>query len=200
MPRRCTVCDHPKRAEIDLACVGSTVAFRNIGQQYELGFTSVFHHAKDHIPALLAEAREAEVVAEADTLLERVEGLGRKAEYWHTEAVSLVEATKVTALDDDDEKPRGTFLDRANAIRVGTQAVREIGRVLELLGKVTGELREREVVVNVLIAGQPTPTPAAELVAVIQALLGAVAAFPDAAAAVDAAIAAKLEAPPPRLR
>lgn len=159
MPRVCTICRHEKRAEIDEALVGQHVSLRGLATRYGLSDTSVWRHGLAHIPAILAEAQQAELESDADTLLEKVGQLEAMARTWHDEATALLAAAKAredgapdaiqTGIDKAGEGRRLTIkIDdplrtRAAAIVVGTRAVRTVGHALELLGRVTGELRER---------------------------------------------------------
>lgn len=183
MGRRCTICDHPKRGEIDEALVGATLPYRHIAERYDLAWSSAFRHAATHIPALLAEARRDELEAQATTLLERVQQLEDKANFWHEEAADLLRTAKAretaaeeAARDAADElaavakaaaggkRRRSTIVmgagkppdlaDRTAAIRVGTRAVATIGHVLDLLGRVTGEIRPTQINVSVALLVQ----------------------------------------------
>ena len=77
MPRRCTVCDSPKRAEIDRALVGRTAPFRNIAKRHRLSLGSVYRHFAEHLPAALAKAQGAREAARGDDLLGRLLRLHR---------------------------------------------------------------------------------------------------------------------------
>jgi hypothetical protein len=146
MTMKCTVCAHPDRADIDAALVGADTARRRIASQYSLVETSLRRHEAMHIPVMLADAVQREREEHATSLLERVGELEVIAHHWHVEAVQLNIDAK------SDEKSKTRYRDRAAAIQVGSRAARTIGGVLELLGRVTGELRDRQIDVNVLVA------------------------------------------------
>ncbi len=74
------------------------------------------HHLKEHLPELLALARDAERYARADSLLDRVEDLQRRTE----EALAKAE---------ESENLFATF-----------RGISEMRRNLELIGEVTKEL------------------------------------------------------------
>src|SRR5690606_30206042 len=78
MPRRCTVCAHPKRAEIDRALVRSA-AYRRIAADYGLSERAVRRHRATHVPRLLEAAREREERTTAARLLAELERLRRVA-------------------------------------------------------------------------------------------------------------------------
>src|SRR5215216_5726333 len=106
MPQRCSVCIHPDAVLINEALVVERRSKRTVAAQYGLSDAAIQRH-KEHIPKLLAEATRAQEAADADTLLDRVEGL-----YKRTEAI--LEAA-------EDDKEWGTAL----------QAIRECRGNLE---------------------------------------------------------------------
>jgi len=74
MPRKCTVCDHPKRHSLDEALV-TGAPYRSVAKRFELSESSVYRHKTEHLPAHLLKAREVEEAARADALLEQVRHL-----------------------------------------------------------------------------------------------------------------------------
>jgi transposase-like protein len=116
--RLCTICSHSKRAAINAALVGGTSIW-DIAGQFGLSRSAVHRH-REHVPKALAKAKQAREVAEAGTLLGRIETLigdcrtiaekAQKAREWHA-AVS---------------------------------ALREVRGCLELLGKLSGELQKKD--------------------------------------------------------
>ncbi len=117
MPRTCTVCAHDERDAIEDAFLAGT-SKRRIAAHYAVSEQAVRRHVREHLPALLSMARDAEQAARADTLLDRVEAL-----YGRTEAI--LEAAET-------ERELGLAL----------QAIRECRGNLELLGRVTKELQD----------------------------------------------------------
>jgi hypothetical protein len=93
-------------------------AYRHIASRYEISTGALQRHAREHLPELLVKARDAAEVAEANSLLDRVESL-----YKRTEAI-------LEAAESNGEW--GTAL----------QAIRECRGNLELLGRVTKELQD----------------------------------------------------------
>ena len=79
MARRCTVCDHRQREEIDrqLVCGES---YRDIARQFGLSKDAVSRHKESHIPDALVEAQDAGEVAQGDTLLAQVKALQSEAQ------------------------------------------------------------------------------------------------------------------------
>ncbi len=127
MPRTCTVCRHPERAEIDRALVRGA-AFRHIATRHQLSTGALQRHGSEHIPKLLKAAAEAEA-ADADTLLAEVRTL-------HERTLRLL----------GDAEAAG---DLPSALK----AVHQARANLELLGKLAGELSAAPTV-NVLVSAE----------------------------------------------
>ncbi len=127
MPRRCTVCAHPKVEAIDMALVAGE-PYRSVANRYEsLSQASVQRHSENHLPATLAQAKEAEMVAHANDLLEQVRDL-------QVRTFAILEAAEASEQH-----------------RTALSAIREARGNLELLAKLLGELDDRPTV-NVLIS------------------------------------------------
>jgi transposase-like protein len=121
MPRRCTVCDHPQRHGIDQALV-TGAPYRSVAKRFGLSESAVYRHKTEHLPAHLLKAREAEVVAQADDLLEQVRHL-------QSRALDILERAE-----------------KAGDLRTALAAISQARGNLELLGKLAGQLDERPVV------------------------------------------------------
>src|SRR5262245_5613671 len=78
MPRTCTVCAHPDRPAIDADLVAGG-SFRGIARHNGLSPDAVERHKRDHLPAALTRAHEADEAADADALLAQVRQLQRRA-------------------------------------------------------------------------------------------------------------------------
>ncbi|MGV8123507.1 MAG: hypothetical protein AB2L14_27455 [Candidatus Xenobiia bacterium LiM19] len=134
MPRRCTICDHPKRAEIDQAIINNET-YRKIAEQYEITVASLNRHKQSHIPELLSKTQEihdqrvaalveivqeraAQETGQADTLLVQLK-----------EWISRTERLFSKAEESGD-------------LRTALAAVKEGRGNLELLGKLLGEIQE----------------------------------------------------------
>jgi transposase-like protein len=144
MPRRCTVCDHPKRQGIDEALV-SGAPYRGVAKRFGLSESAVYRHKTEHLPAHLLKARKAEEVAQAHDLLEQV---------WHTHALDILGRAE-----------------QAGDLRTALATISQAQGNLDLLGKLAGELDERSMVdlivspewleLRAVIAGALEPHPAA---------------------------------------
>jgi hypothetical protein len=115
LSRSCTVCSHPDSVLINEELVLKRTANRRVAAQYGLTEQSIRRH-REHIPEMLARSSLAEEVAEADSLLKRLEDLHRR-----TEAI-------LARVEETDNY--GASLG----------AIREMRRNLELIGEVTKEL------------------------------------------------------------
>ncbi len=121
MARTCTVCTHPHREQIDRALL-SGEANTSLSSVFAVSEQALRRHKSSHLPAKLVMAQAAEEVAQADTLLEQVRDLQRRA---------------LEILDKAEE---------AGELRTALGAIREARGNLELLAKLLGELDERPVV------------------------------------------------------
>jgi len=125
MPRNCTICTHQDRQAIDQAIVeGETL--RRIGAKWGVSVDALKRHKK-HISQALVESARAEVVANADDLLSRIESLQNKT---------------LTILSNAES--RG---DHSLALK----AIAEARRNLELLAELTHEL-DRSPKMNILLS------------------------------------------------
>ncbi len=140
MPRRCTICTHDRRDEIDRSLVARQ-PYRYIAKQYGLSTAALVRHHDDHLPAALVRAQEATEAAQADNLLVQVTDLRDRA-------IGILD----TAVATDD-------------LRVALGAIREARGCLELLGKLAGQLQDGPTV-NVFLS----PEWQTVQVAILQAL------------------------------
>jgi len=101
MPRKCSVCVHPKQGLIDKAIVAGE-SYRDIAGRYGLSRSAVERHANGHLPTTLVEAEEAKEAVRAGDLLNEVNSLkdraltildtAEKAEDWRTALGCIKEA------------------------------------------------------------------------------------------------------------
>jgi hypothetical protein len=118
VPRSCTICEHPDREAIDEALVAGSSNL-SLSSLFAVSEQALRRHKANHLPAKLVMAQAAEEVAQADTLLEQVRDLQRRA---------------LDILDKAEE---------AGELRTALGAIREARGNLELLAKLLGELDER---------------------------------------------------------
>ena len=115
MPRTCSICSHEHRDAMEDAFIAGQ-AKRRIASQHGVSERAVRYHMREHLPALLALARDAERAARADSLLDRMEAL-------QSRTLAILEAVEGT-------NEHGTAL----------AAIREARRNFSLIGEVTREL------------------------------------------------------------
>ena len=125
MPRTCTVCTHPQRSEIEAALLDSA-SLRDIARQWRVSKDALARHKSNCLPAHLSQAKQAEVVCQADDLLGRLMALVRE-----TQAI-LQEAR--------------TERDNELALKAITRAEKQI----ELQARLLGELQEGQTI-NVIV-------------------------------------------------
>ena len=121
MPRRCTICDHAERAEIDQAIVRGATLWEIAGK-FGISKSAVHRHAEAHIPEALKHAMRASEAAHGDALLGQVLDLRDRA-------LGVLE--KAESAEDH---------------RTALAAIREARATVELLAKLVGELDERPVI------------------------------------------------------
>jgi hypothetical protein len=112
VPRTCSICSHEHRDAMEDAFIAGQ-AKRRIASRYGVSERAVRYHMREHLPALLALARDAERAARADTLLDRMEAL---------------QSQTLAILDAPEDQ------------RTALAAIAQARRNLELIGEVTKEL------------------------------------------------------------
>jgi len=116
--RPCTVCQHPKRGEIDkLLAIDSN--FAGISRDFAgISEDALKRHKEKHLPGTLAKAENIKEVVKADALLEDVKSLRKKA-------LGILESAE-----------------KAGDLKTALLGIREARSCMELLAKVEGQLKE----------------------------------------------------------
>jgi len=152
MARACTICSHEQAEAIDERLVEGW-AHARVAREFGVSRDAVRRHALTHLPLVLARVTEQLQDRRGMSLLERVENLYERAD-------AILIACEQTGR-------------AAQAL----PAIRELRAVCELLGRVTGELRDSPTtVVNIIGSSQWGE--------IRGALLGALEAHPGARQAV----------------
>jgi hypothetical protein len=112
VPRTCSICSHEHRDAMEDAFIAGQ-AKRRIASQHGVSERAVRYHMREHLPALLALARDAERAARADTLLDRMEAL---------------QSQTLAILDAPEDQ------------RTALAAIAQARRNLELIGEIAKEL------------------------------------------------------------
>lgn len=101
MARKCTVCIHPKRAEIDKLLAAGSESNRRVASQFGLVAKSVDRHAASHLPARVQAAVERKQIALDAPLADQVN--------WYQEQAR---ECLFRAMDADDLSNAGTHIAR----------------------------------------------------------------------------------------
>ena len=124
--RKCTICTHPQRAEIDRELAEGR-SIRDIARRYSVSRPSLHRH-RTHVQDAVQRAVEAKAVQVGVSVLDRIRELNR-------EARALLE----------EARSKGRYAAAVQAIGAAT-------RLLELEAKLLGELDERPSVQVALVA------------------------------------------------
>jgi hypothetical protein len=117
MPRKCSLCIHDQREQIEQALLCGD-SYRVVAQRFAISRDAVARHRR-HLPTALAHAKELKEVCHGDSLLAQLR-----------ELTSEAQRLKATA-------------EKAGDIRAALAAVRELCRIVELIAKLSGELDSR---------------------------------------------------------
>ena len=173
MGRRCTVCDHPSRVDIDRE-LAAGVSFRKTAERFDITFSAARRHLRHHLAPQLSQAlqevragRAAELVPEREA--QRAQEIGQALDI-----VQQLRAINAACLE---------VLTKARASENHSTllgAVDRIHRQIELQARLLGELQEGQTV-NVLVAP--------EWHEVRLVVVNALRPYPEARAAVTEALA-----------
>lgn len=145
MGRKCTVCTHEKRQQIDKALVtGAT--HREVSERFRLSPSAVYRHKTGHLPARLKRAFEATETRKAVELVQHQSEERAKEVGQAIDVAAQLRAINAACLE-ILQKSRAS---EKHSISLG--AVDRIHRQLELQAKLLGELQEQGPQVNVLVA------------------------------------------------
>jgi hypothetical protein len=125
MVLKCSVCKHPKRAEIDRLLLSGEGTNRSIAKDYGLNHNAVQRHRSRHIAPALVKAKEHREIIEANSVMGDVQML-------RTRAIALL----------DQAESEGD-------VKLACTALREVRGIIELLAKVSGEL-ETKTEINII--------------------------------------------------
>lgn len=122
--RKCSVCNHPDRSEIDKALVTRSMSYRNIAERFGVSVGALSRHKANHLPRLVEAARASEVaqaVTSGVALMDELDSLLNRA-------LAILEAAEETG-----------------QLKVALQAIREARECIKTCADlaVTAELEER---------------------------------------------------------
>ncbi len=159
MPRRCTVCAHPQREEIERA-IARGESYRTIAYQYSVSHVAIIRHVRAHLPQQVQAAVQAEAVERGASVLSQVRRLNAKALQLLEEAANnrrysgaaaflkearellTLEARLLGELDAQNRVEVHTHLDvRTLAVRIARELEDE-PELAERLGRILMELTD----------------------------------------------------------
>lgn len=168
MARTCTVCRHESRREINRLLVDGRPV-RDIAARFQLASSSVDRHRREHIPAIVAKAKEARDAKEGASLFEQLRDITAATR-------EVLAAARGFA---ENPKPGNC----ANCVAGPTMTLKAIARMerqLELQARLSGQLA----------AESETPGISSESwKAILTVVTRALEPFPDARQAVADALA-----------
>lgn len=122
---RCTVCNHPEVDQINKLLINNA-PYRTIADQFDISVSALGRHKRDHLPDLLARAKESAEVAQADDLLSQIQLLQSKA-------LAILQQAE-----------------RSGELKTALHGIREARACLELLARVEGQLQHgNNITVNI---------------------------------------------------
>jgi hypothetical protein len=124
MSRICSICAHPQRDRIDKALLAGQ-PLREITGHVPIR-KSALHRHKQHLQTTLTRAQTAEEALRGDNLLEDLQDLAAEANRLKQKA------------------------ERSGDLRTAMAGLRELARLIEIRARVVGELRDRDINLNVL--------------------------------------------------
>lgn len=122
MPKKCTICFHEDRAQIEHD-MREGMSMRAIAAKYGFSTSPVLTH-KRHLGELLPVTQKLATMADTDTLCDEIDTLKQRAYGILNKA------------------------EKAQHLSVSIAAIREIRSILELLGKISGDVRTRSVSIH----------------------------------------------------
>lgn len=194
MPRKCSICIHPKCDDINQALL-SGASKRHIAMRFDVSEQALRRHERNHLPEVLVQAHEAAEVVSADKLLASLQEIkGRLGEY---EGIGkqLLQAIQQMV---DTETADGDIVRLEDGPRGGKKLVFVGGPLLQVLGELRkfidsyGRLLDLEARVSKIIEDRNETTiniiNNPQWIEIKAVILHALAPFPEAKAAVRKAL------------
>ena len=123
MPRKCSICTHPKRAYINRAILRCKKSLRKIAIQYEVGFAAVQWHKKKHLIPAMQLAKKNREIKEGKTAFEQFNEMVKEAEQkyrgttgqlqvgWFREWRAMLELAFKLGIEEERRRERQIFKD-----------------------------------------------------------------------------------------
>lgn len=120
MPKRCTVCTHSERTEVDKALVSGTVPYRDMAERWQLSTPALIRHKADHLLPEIVAAWQRERADNGAELAGELRG-------W-MDTVGMLFAACRDWLADPDDPTRFTLAPRTTEVVIHTEEFTEPGR------------------------------------------------------------------------
>ena len=117
MPRKCSICIHERRAEIERSVLAGD-SYRTVAQRFDVSRDAVVRHRR-HLAASTPNDLNLEQIFQSGTLVEQLRSLSYEAQRLKEKA------------------------ETAGDFRTALAAVRELCRIVELVAKLRGEIDGR---------------------------------------------------------
>jgi hypothetical protein len=166
---RCTICAHPRRAEIEFALV-QRMSRRDIGKKFSVDPQAVWRHGRNH----LSEVVRAEIMTQSTRM--SADDLEKLRVCESESLLSNLVAQRGRLLQDSDTARGNEDTNAAVRAEMAIQAN------LALVGKLLGQLVQRHEVSHTNLLVSP------DYIRLRQVLVDALRPFPDAGRAVAAAL------------
>lgn len=118
MPRTCSVCTHAEREQIDTELLEGK-PYKDLAARFGPSGSALHRHRSSHLPERLLKAKAAAEICKADDLVEQVKSL-------------KVNARQILAKAESE-----------GDLRTALAGIRELSRLIELVAKLTAELKTR---------------------------------------------------------
>lgn len=126
-PGSCTVCSHPRRAEIDAAALAGA-PLRTLAEQFSRSKNTLQKHISQHIPDSVQKAIDASDARDVDA----GDAILRELDHLKSEARRLQ-----------------SMAEKGRDVRAAIAALRELREAIELTAKIVGQLHENEINLSV---------------------------------------------------
>ena len=123
--RKCRICHHPPRHQINEALLLSNNSLRDISGQFKVSKSALQRHREDHIPSDLVKAKRADEICRAEGLLNKLINLKS-------------DAARITKKAETN-----------NDLKTALSGVREQSRIIEILAKMQGQIQQPQVALTV---------------------------------------------------
>lgn len=139
MPRKCSICTHPKRAHINRTILSGKKSLRKIAIQYGIGFAAVQWHKKQHLIAAMKLAKKNGEIEQGRSGYEQYNFMLKEVEKKYGESEGMLQVTwfrewrgmlKMAfdmGMEEERRRERQVFQDVTPAVLLMIEAAQKIG-------------------------------------------------------------------------